>query len=261
MSGWQKAACPGALRAQRARGARRAASARVEAGSAMATVRAARCVLALVVALALALGRGAAAAARVSLGKAGATSAAGGVVASQRAAAAGPSYPRPDPMQKASMARWLVHESTWGALATTSVHLNGSAFANILSISDGDTNDATGHIYFYLSAMDPTAGQDLPKDARATLAISEEPLGCKNDAEDPTCGKAMISGRMRELSKGSDEHDAATAALYARHPQMKAWPEGHGFAPWTLDIEQIMLLDFYGGAAFIAAAEYYAAKP
>ena len=119
------------------------------------------------------------------------------------------------------MARWLVHENVWGSLATTSVHLNGSAFANVLSFSDGAEKNSTGTIYMYLSPLDPTSGEDLPADPRATLSISEEPLGCLMDAEDPNCAKVMISGKMRQLEDGTQEHEAALVALFARHPQVR----------------------------------------
>lgn len=45
-----------------------------------------------------------------------------------------------------------------------------------------------------------------------------------------------------------------------RHPQMKDWPEKHGFLPYVLDIENIILLDFYGGAKHVPVKEYYQAK-
>lgn len=44
-------------------------------------------------------------------------------------------------------------------------------------------------------------------------------------------------------------------------PQMKKWPGEHGFAAWVMELQQAMLLDMYGGAAFISAEDYYAAKP
>lgn len=41
---------------------------------------------------------------------------------------------------------------------------------------------------------------------------------------------------------------------------MKWWPKNHGFAPYVLTLEHIVLLDFYGGAKHVPVAEYYAIK-
>ena len=168
--------------------------------------------------------------------------------------------PRPSPDKAALFARWLVHASTYGALATTSQHLGGKAFANIVSMSDGALDNSTGKLWFYLTEMDPT-GSDLSVEPYATLALSEDPVGtCTADPEDPTCGKVMLSGDVNKLDASSAEGQAATAGLFARHPEMKDWPTGHGFSAYEMKIETIFLLNFYGGAKDVKPADYYAAE-
>ena len=41
---------------------------------------------------------------------------------------------------------------------------------------------------------------------------------------------------------------------------MKHWPKKHGFLPYVLEIENIILLDFYGGAKHVLVNEYYQIK-
>ena len=38
---------------------------------------------------------------------------------------------------------------------------------------------------------------------------------------------------------------------------MKHWPPTHGFLPYVLDIDNIVLLDFYGGVKHVPVDEYY----
>ena len=55
------------------------------------------------------------------------------------------------------MARYLVHFNSWGTLATSSRHLGGAPFANVVSFSDGTAGNSTGRILFYLTALDSSA--------------------------------------------------------------------------------------------------------
>jgi hypothetical protein len=60
------------------------------------------------------------------------------------------------------LARWLVHRATYGILATTSVHLKGMAFGNVISFADGTVenktvgtvDNSTGNLYFFTSPLD-----------------------------------------------------------------------------------------------------------
>lgn len=54
---------------------------------------------------------------------------------------------RPPWAEKARMARWLVHESNYTVLASTSSHLHGAPFPNLLATSDGSSmDDCTGQV-------------------------------------------------------------------------------------------------------------------
>ena len=55
------------------------------------------------------------------------------------------------------MARYLIHASDYGTLATRSRHLSGAPFANLVSLSDGAVGNSTGRLLFYLTPMDSSA--------------------------------------------------------------------------------------------------------
>lgn len=80
------------------------------------------------------------------------------------------------------------------------------------------------------------------------------------DPEDPTCARLTYTGTMRKVD--ASKKDAVEAAMFARHPQMKSWPSGHGWFFATIDLtSDLWLIDFYGGAAMITPADYYAVVP
>lgn len=70
-------------------------------------------------------------------------------------------------------------------------------YRNVVSFSDGLPNEGRGIPYFYLTALDPTA-KDAMKDERASLTVSEYPLGTcgKIDPENPTCAKLTLTGKV-----------------------------------------------------------------
>ena len=61
---------------------------------------------------------------------------------------------KPPFRQKAETARWLAHSNLWGVLSTTSVHLNGQAWGQPKSFSDGNSTFSSGKLYFYDSDLD-----------------------------------------------------------------------------------------------------------
>jgi hypothetical protein len=65
-------------------------------------------------------------------------------------------------------------------------------------------------------------------------------------------------GKFTNVS-GTSEGDAAQAALFAAHPSMANWPASHDFFVGKLAIDSLWLINMYGGAAIIDAAEYHAA--
>jgi hypothetical protein len=172
-----------------------------------------------------------------------------------------PTKGKPFFQRKAATARWLVHESTWGSIATTSVHLNGTAFGNPISLTDGTAKKSTGIPYFFVSDLD-TSVQDLKQNPQCTLTLSEASVDCvqkKLDPEDPRCVRLSLTGKMVDVTD-TEEKKFAKEALFAKHPVMASWPESHDFKFTKLNIEHIWLINFFGGASNISPKDYFAVK-
>ncbi|PSC73110.1 CREG1 [Micractinium conductrix] len=168
-------------------------------------------------------------------------------------------FPRPPYTEYARVARWLVHQTTWGEVSTTSRHLGGMAFGHVVSHADGPCDQPTGRLLFYLTSMDATA-QDLQANSSASLALSEGQLAgaCTGvDPEDPTCAKLSISGRLEPVPEEGQQE--AQALLFPRHPHMRDWPSGHAFRVYELHISTLRLLDWYGGPHDLSPEQYFAA--
>ncbi|KAF4030026.1 Pyridoxamine 5'-phosphate oxidase [Phytophthora infestans] len=163
----------------------------------------------------------------------------------------------------AQHARQLVHDNLWATLSTISVQFGGVPYGNTVSYSDGvgfSKEDSTGRLFLYLTPMD-ASGSDLSVNSTASVAISMAQEGehaCKMDVEDPTCWKITLTGKVVPVP--ADQRHYAEKVLFSKHPQMEHWPENHGFLPYVLDIENIILLDFYGGAKHVPVREYYQVK-
>lgn len=105
------------------------------------------------------------------------------------------------------------------------------------------------------------AGTDLAANPSASIAISLAQQGrskCKMDVEDPTCWKLSMAGKVVPVPK--EKEDFAKKALFSKHPQMAYWPSDHGFQAYVLEIENIVLLDYYGGAKHIPLDDYFNVK-
>ncbi|OMO68852.1 hypothetical protein CCACVL1_19801 [Corchorus capsularis] len=164
---------------------------------------------------------------------------------------------KPDRDDAAAYARWLVSQNTWGILNTISSELDGAPFGNVVSFSDGTPDKSTGIPYFYLTTLDPTARNAL-KDQRSSLAISEFPLGtCGNaDPESPVCAKITLTGKLVLLDANSKEAEFAQTALFTKHPEMKGWPKSHNFQIYKLEIEDIFMINWYGGPKPLTVDQY-----
>lgn len=167
------------------------------------------------------------------------------------------SVSKPDPDDAAATARWLVSQNNWGVLNTISSDLGGAPFGNVVSFSDGLPDEGHGIPYFYLTTLDPTARNAL-SDQRSSLTISEYPIGTcgKKDPENPSCAKITLTGKLKLVDEKSKEADFARNALFSKHPEMKGWPKGHNFQFFTLDIEDIFLIDWFGGPKPLTVDQY-----
>lgn len=192
-------------------------------------------------------------------------------------------FPRPPWRKHALMARWLAHEAPYGVLAT--VAPGGAPVGGVVSVADaalpaptpsraaraaGDDpappppppqpQQRSGRLFLYLSPMDELT-QNLAKDARVSLTLTQmsTTTACQTDPEDPQCARASFLGKAIGPLQG-DAAAAAKAALFAKHPAMQDWPDDHAFGAWEVVVDEVHLLDYYGGMAVIPAGDYYGAQ-
>lgn len=171
----------------------------------------------------------------------------------------------PSYSDKAATARWLVHNTNWGTMSTISSRgqMKGKPFSNISSFSDGPPGQSTGKLYFLRSALDASI-IDIQHNDAVSFAISEIQTGyCQGknfDAEDPRCARLSLSGRLKIVAS-QDEIEIAKNAIFTKHPGMEGWYSekneddtmgDHDFKFWTLELEEIWLVDFFGGPALIS---------
>eukprot|EP00882_Tetradesmus_deserticola_P004166 GHRQ01004401.1.p1 GENE.GHRQ01004401.1~~GHRQ01004401.1.p1 ORF type:complete len:232 (+),score=65.60 GHRQ01004401.1:273-968(+) len=170
-------------------------------------------------------------------------------------------FPRPAHTEHAKLARWLVHSAAWGTISAWDA-TNHRPVGGVASVSDGPPDNATGRLFFYMTPMDEST-QLVTSYPSCSLTIAEaqlQPHGCGDtDPEDPTCARITVIGRMRSLDTAA-ETDAAAEALFSRHAAMRRWPSDHGFTFFELQVEEVHMLDWYGGMHVIPASEYYAAN-
>ncbi|XP_017230182.1 uncharacterized protein LOC108204972 [Daucus carota subsp. sativus] len=164
---------------------------------------------------------------------------------------------RPRPADAAPFARWLVSHSSWGVLNTIADDMGGAPFGNVVSFSDGQPDSGSGIPYFYLTTLDPTATYAL-KDQRSSFTISEYNIGTcgKKDPENPSCAKITLTGKLNVLDNKSNEAEYAQNALFSKHPEMEDWPKDHNFQIFKLDIENIFLINWFGGPKPLTPDEY-----
>ncbi|MCL7024256.1 hypothetical protein MKW94_006907 [Papaver nudicaule] len=164
---------------------------------------------------------------------------------------------KPDHKDGVATARWLVSQTTWGVLSTISIELGGAPFGNVASFSDGLAGEGRGIPYFYMTTLDPTPRNAL-KDARSSFSVNEFPLGScgGKDPQNPTCAKLTLTGKLKLVDSNTTEAAWAKDALFAKHPEMKVWPKDHGFQIFKLDIEDIFLINWFGGSQTITVAQY-----
>jgi len=167
--------------------------------------------------------------------------------------------------QVAKMARYICHHSNWAAMATISSRdpIVGFPFANIFSISDGPEDNSTGVPYIYISPWEISA-KDLTHNNKASLTMSLAQGGyCAQhnlDPEDPRCAHVILTGEFIKLSPGSEEEEFARKSLFTRHPIMPDWPAGHHWFFAKIEIKNIQLLDYFGGAVTVPVKDYFNAQ-
>lgn len=173
---------------------------------------------------------------------------------------------RPPYHEYAKMARYLVHKSNWTSMGTISSlsTIHGFPMVNVISVADSAYDaPSTGHIYFLLTDLDFT-GQDLAENNKLTALFSEDQdLACTSnhtDTMEPTCARVIFTGKVLRLTPGTMEYKNADEYYTNRHPASIHWRKSHTFYFCKLNIENIAVLDFYGGAHYISVDEYYNAN-
>jgi hypothetical protein len=170
----------------------------------------------------------------------------------------------------------MVHSLDWGVLSTISTRLDGGAspipFGNIYSFVDGTCNNSTGVPYMYGTFADQSL-IDSTENNMVSLTLSEASLSsvCANkdrlsactlgtangDPENPVCGRLTLTGSLIVLEEKSDEFADAKKALFQRHTSMKGWPDNHGWVISKIDIQDIWLIDYFGGATILSNDDYF----
>ena len=125
------------------------------------------------------------------------------------------------------------------------------------------SDNSTGVPYLYISPWEISA-QDLSHNNKASLTMSLAQTGyCKvmnYDPEDPRCAHVILTGDFIKLDSATSEGEFAKEALFSRHPIMPDWPEGHHWFFAKLDIKNIIVLDFFGGAITVPVQDYFNAE-
>ena len=85
-------------------------------------------------------------------------------------------------------------------------------------------------------------------------------IGSKyGDPENPVCGRLTLTGELVVLDSEIDaeEYNFAKQALFERHSTMESWPSNHQWVIAKIVLEDIWLIDFFGGAAIIDPETYF----
>ncbi|KAK2647537.1 hypothetical protein Ddye_015026 [Dipteronia dyeriana] len=164
---------------------------------------------------------------------------------------------KPDLNNAAAYARWLVSQNFWGVLNTISSDLGGAPFGNVVSFSDGLPNKGGGIPFFYLTDLDPTA-RNAMKGHRSSLAISEYPIGTcgKKDHENPTCAKITLTGKLVLVDNNSKKQSSCKTLCSLNIQRWKEWPKDHNFKIFKLEVENIFLINWFGGARPLTVDQY-----
>ncbi|KAM0730115.1 Protein CREG1 [Formica fusca] len=168
----------------------------------------------------------------------------------------------PPKNQTALVARYVVNQADWAAVATISTRKDVETFpiANVISIGDGPIGNGSGVPYMYLTPLDYTA-QDLARDHRTTILVSlAQGNYCKDrqwDPMDPRCARVLLSGKIIAIKNDTTEYETAKQLFFGRHPKLENMPADHGFFFAKLKIFAIALLNNFGGPKYISVEDYF----
>lgn len=169
-------------------------------------------------------------------------------------------------------------------MATISIipAIKGYPMVGVISYADSAIGEnSTGEIYMMLTNLD-IPEKDILVDNKLTMLFSMAQYKNCSDAMEPTCARLMITGSMKRIEKTDPEYDFGLNAMLSRHPVAQAWSirefkkrkifleryngyfkllTEHGFYLAKVEIQRIMIQDFYGRPNVIPVDEYFAADP
>lgn len=149
-----------------------------------------------------------------------------------------------------------------GTISTVPEILN-YPMVSIVSYADSARGEkSTGEFYMLLTA-NGGCGPDLEVNKRVTVlvAMAQYKKNCK-DPMDPLCARVMISGTIKKIEEGTEEHDFGMKAMISRHSDSVNWDvKTHTFYLHKIEIQHMMIKDFYEAPVVIPVEEYFAADP
>ena len=172
----------------------------------------------------------------------------------------------------------MVHSLDWGVLSTISSRLDGGGttpipFGNVYSFVDGPCQNGTGVPYMYGTYLDqslmdsrdnPMVSLTLTEASVASVCAQRDripscTLGTKyGDPENPVCARLTVTGTLVVLDESTEEYRFAKAALLERHTTMEKWPADHHWIIAKIDIQDVWLIDYFGGATILTPETYFA---
>jgi hypothetical protein len=188
----------------------------------------------------------------------------------------------PNLTQKELLARLMVHTLDWGVLTTLTSRLSKEGdsvttampFGNVYSFVAGPckSNATTGTPYLYATYLDQSL-QDMKRNPSASLTLSEASVASvcgaealearkllsdnSGDPENPVCARLTLSGVLVEGDPA--EFKEVQAAFFEGHTQMQVWPVHHNWVILKLVIQDIWLIDYFGGASILDVDDYHSA--
>uniref|UniRef100_A0A1B6EAA0 CREG-like beta-barrel domain-containing protein n=1 Tax=Clastoptera arizonana TaxID=38151 RepID=A0A1B6EAA0_9HEMI len=168
--------------------------------------------------------------------------------------------------QTARMARYIVHTSDWCTISTVNSYNSSTMYpkARVYSFADGIDIFSTGIPYIYASLRDPEI-QTLVINNRSSVSVSlAQSDYCRQhnyDPEDPRCGQVILTGQFSFVENGTQEYTTARNSLFIRHPAMVYWPKSHHWKIGKLNIQEVQVVDNFGGSKYPSINEYFQATP
>lgn len=150
------------------------------------------------------------------------------------------------------------------ATISTIPEIKGHPMVDVVSFSDSPRGDnSTGQIYMILTDLH-YAEKDLLENNKLTLLFSMAQYKNCTDPMEPTCARLMMTGSLVKIEEGTEEHEFGLNAVFSRHPNaQKSWVlyPYHEFYLAKVDVQYLMLQDFYGRPTVVPVADYWAVDP